>query len=87
MKSVAKVIFVRIIDLKLSKTQTKTQIQVNKMFKVNQKVKLIIGSQTFIRTVSEIYQGAVYLAEGGDAFDDKTGKVFGGSKLNKFITA
>lgn len=54
-------------------------------FEKGKKVKLHIGKMVFIRTVSEIVDGVVYLVEGGDAFDAKTGQVFGGSKANKFI--
>ena len=55
------------------------------MFKKGDKVKMLIGGSSFGRTVSEVENGAVYLAEGGDAFDNKTGLVYGGGKVSKRI--
>lgn len=52
------------------------------MFEKYDRVKLIIGKSSFDRTVLEVRGWAVYLVEGGDLFDNRTGKVFGeGSKM------
>ncbi len=57
------------------------------MFEAGDKVILNIGKAKFKRTVLEVFNGAVYLAEGGDAFHNETGKVWGNVKKHKFITA
>lgn len=54
------------------------------MFEAGDKVILNIGGTKFKRTVLEVVDGAVYLAEGGDAFHNETGVVWGGG--SKFIT-
>ena len=47
-------------------------------FEAGDAVVLVIGKLTFRRTVLEVVNGAVYLAEGGDCFENGTGMVWGG---------
>lgn len=54
-------------------------------FQANQKVILNVAGLKFSRTVLEVRDGAVFLVEGGDAFDASTGVVWGGG--NKSIKA
>ncbi len=55
------------------------------MFEAGDKVVLVIGKSAHKRTVLEIFKGAVLLAEGGDAFENKTGYVYGTEKSIKRI--
>lgn len=55
-------------------------------FENGDKVTLTIGGLRFARTVLEIDGFAVYLAEGGDAFDARTGRVWGSDKTTKTIS-
>lgn len=56
-------------------------------FTKGQKVTLVIGNLKFQRTVAQVWDGAVYLEEGGDAFNASNGYVYGSTKSTKHIIA
>lgn len=55
-------------------------------FEKNDKAVIKIGNSYFERTVLEVDGFVIYLVEGGDAFDSRTGKVWGSTSSSKTIS-
>lgn len=62
-----------------------TDTKKEQFFEPADKVWLHVGKMKFKRTVLEIIGCAVYLAEGGDSFENGTGQFFG-EGANTWIT-
>lgn len=70
------------IDMAISKENGYKFLSVKR----GDEITLKIGSMNFRRIVSDVVGFAVYLSCGGDAYDRRTGKVWGSNSTDKMIS-